>query len=98
MLETLEKRADLVLVDAPPLLPVGDARTLSAIVHALVVVTNLEFANRPMLEELRRVLDVCPTRVLGFVATGVDDARDDRYGGFYEPRAGRHPRASERAA
>jgi polysaccharide biosynthesis transport protein len=98
VLEALEQRADLVLVDAPPLLPVGDARTLSATVHALVVVTNLEFANRPMLEELRRVLDACPTRVLGFVATGVDETQDDHYGGFYEHRTGRSPRAKERAA
>jgi capsular exopolysaccharide synthesis family protein len=98
VLEALEQRADLVLVDAPPLLPVGDARTLSATVHALVVVTNLEFANRPMLEELTRVLDACPTRVLGFVATGVDETQDDHYGGFYEHRTGRYPRAKERAA
>jgi Mrp family chromosome partitioning ATPase len=98
VLEALEQRVDLVLVDAPPLLPVGDARTLSATVHALVVVTNLEFANRPMLEELRRVLDACPTRVLGFVATGVDETQDDHYGGFYERRTGRYPRARERAA
>jgi polysaccharide biosynthesis transport protein len=98
VLQALEQRVDLVLVDAPPLLPVGDARTLSATVHALVVVTNLEFANRPMLEELRRVLDACPTRVLGFVATGVDETQDDHYGGFYEHRTGRYPRAKERAA
>jgi Mrp family chromosome partitioning ATPase len=98
VLEALEERADLVLVDAPPLLPVGDARTLSATVHALVLATNLEFANRPMLEELRRVLDACPTRVLGFVATGVDETQDDHYGGFYEHRTGRYPRAKERAA
>jgi polysaccharide biosynthesis transport protein len=98
VLQALEQRVDLVLVDAPPLLPVGDARTLSATVHALVLVTNLEFANRPMLEELRRVLDACPTRVLGFVATGVDEAQDDHYGGFYEHRTGRYPRARERAA
>jgi polysaccharide biosynthesis transport protein len=98
VLEALEQRVDLVLVDAPPLLPVGDARTLSATVHALVLVTNLEFANRPMLQELRRVLDACPTRVLGFVSTGVDEAQDDHYGGFYEHRTGRYPRAKERAA
>jgi polysaccharide biosynthesis transport protein len=98
VLEALEQRVDLVLVDAPPLLPVGDARTLSATVHALLVVTNLEFANRPMLEELRRVLDACPTRVLGFVATGVDETQDDHYGGFYEHRGGRYTRTKERAA
>jgi Mrp family chromosome partitioning ATPase len=98
VLEALEQRADLLLVDAPPLLPVGDARTLSATVHALLVVTNLEFANRPMLEELRRVLDACPTRVLGFVATGVDETQDDHYGGFYDHRTGRYPGAKERAA
>jgi len=66
----LRKRADLVLVSAPPLLPVVDARTLSTISDALVVVTNLDNVGRPALQELSRVLASCPARVLGFVGTG----------------------------
>ena len=41
LLETLTERYDLVLVDAPPLLRVGDALTLAANVSALLVVTRL---------------------------------------------------------
>lgn len=76
----LRKRADLVLVTAPPLLPFVDARTLSTIADALVVVTNLDVDGRPALQELSRVLASCPTRVLGFVGTGDStDQHDDHF-------------------
>jgi succinoglycan biosynthesis transport protein ExoP len=81
LIEQLRKRADLVLVSAPPLLPFVDARTLSTISDALVVVTNLDVVGRPALQELARVLASCPTRVLGFVRTGDStDQHEPRYG------------------
>jgi succinoglycan biosynthesis transport protein ExoP len=89
VIANLRRRADLVLVDAPPLLPVGDARILSRLVDALVVVVNLELVRRPTLTELRRILDACPTRALGFVATGVDALGRDVYSGYYERRSDR---------
>jgi capsular exopolysaccharide synthesis family protein len=98
VIDDLRGRADLVFVDAPPLLPVGDARILSGVVDALLVVTNLALINRPMLDELRTVLDVCPTRVLGFIATGMKESEEDRYGGYYERRAPHAGRVEERAA
>jgi tyrosine-protein kinase len=80
----LRKRADIVLVNAPPLLPVVDARTLSTISDALIVVTNLDVVGRPALQELSRVLASCPTRVLGFVGTG--DATDQHEHGYASER------------
>jgi Mrp family chromosome partitioning ATPase len=67
---TARKRADLVIVNAPALLPYVDTRTLSALSDALIVVANLDVVGRPALQELSRALVTCPTRVLGFVGTG----------------------------
>ena len=85
----LRERADLVLIDAPPLLHVGDGLALSANVDALLVVTRLNVLRRPVLSELERVLDVCPAPALGYVAAGVDADEEYRaYGGYYYRSAG----------
>ena len=71
MLDALRQRADVVLVDSTPLLA-GDAMATSAAVDALVVVVNMDTVRRPVLRELRRVLDSIPTRKIGFVLAGAD--------------------------
>jgi succinoglycan biosynthesis transport protein ExoP len=70
ILETLQYRYDLVLIDAPPVLHVGDALTLATKVSALLIVTRLPGLRRGILSELSRVLETCPTRKLGFVVSG----------------------------
>jgi tyrosine-protein kinase len=70
ILDDLRERADLVLVDAPPLLQVGDAINLAARVDALFLVARLRTMRRPILKELARVLESCPAAKLGFVLTG----------------------------
>jgi non-specific protein-tyrosine kinase len=70
ILRDLRERADLVLVDAPPLLQVGDAINLAVRVDALFLVTRLRTMRRPVLKELARVLESCPAAKLGFVLTG----------------------------
>jgi succinoglycan biosynthesis transport protein ExoP len=72
VLERLESQADIVLVDSPPLLRVGDAMALTSHVDALLLVANLGAIRPPMLEELRRLLADCPVPKLGFVLTGAD--------------------------
>lgn len=89
ILEELRERADLVLVDAPPLLQVGDAVTLTARVDALFVVTRLKTLRRPVLKELARVLEACPGEKLGFVLTGAKFEEGYGYAGYrYEHRGG----------
>jgi Mrp family chromosome partitioning ATPase len=84
--KALAKRADVVLIDAPPLLHVGDALALSARVDAIVLVSRLSIVRRPMLSEVRRLLEASPAPALGFVLTGADleDAYD--YAGYYPYR------------
>lgn len=73
--------AQVVVVDAPPILSVGDALTLSSRVDGILVVTRLTSLRTPMLRELRRALDVSPAEKLGFAIAGAD--ADDAYGGGY---------------
>ena len=89
--EQLRPLADVILVDAPPLLRVGDAITLSGKVDGMLVVVNLATTRRPAVNELRRVLDASPAEKLGFVLTGsdVEDGYGYGYGysyGYGEPR------------
>jgi Mrp family chromosome partitioning ATPase len=101
ILERLREDVDLVLIDAPPLLHVGDAMTLSARVDALVVVTRLNVLRRPMLAEVRRVLHASPAARLGFVLTGAQLEDAYGYGGYsayYGSRSSAEERPRERLA
>jgi Mrp family chromosome partitioning ATPase len=88
ILEQLRDRADIVLVDAPPLFHVGDGLVLSAKVDGVVVVTRMEFVRRPMLAEMHRLLETMPTVKLGFVVTGAEaeESYGNGYGGYYYHR------------
>lgn len=84
LLDELRERFETVVIDAPPLLHVGDALVLSAKADGLVLVTRIETVRRPMLGELHRMLEPLPTLKLGFVVTGAQ--LEDGYGygyGYY---------------
>ena len=87
LLEQLRSRADLVLVDSPPVLAVGDARMLSRQIDALLVVSRVETIPRPALLQLRRVLDTTSAPTLGVVLTGSGMAASYGYGpyGYKQP-------------
>lgn len=80
LLETLKQRADVVLVDSAPLLSVGDSIALMSQLDAVLVVSRLTKNRRPVIEELKRVLDSSPVRVLGVAVTDVSGA--DGYGQY----------------
>ena len=85
ILDELTDRADLVVVDAPPALNVGDVLTLSARVDAILVVTRMNVVRRAMLNEVGRVLASAPAAKLGFVITGAgaDRGYGDEFGYGY---------------
>jgi Mrp family chromosome partitioning ATPase/capsular polysaccharide biosynthesis protein len=72
----LRERVDLVLLDVPPLLAVGDGLTISGLADALVVVIRSENARRKITAELGAVLARMRVEGLGFVlcGAGADDA------------------------
>jgi succinoglycan biosynthesis transport protein ExoP len=82
--ESLRDRADLLLIDAAPLLPVGDAIALSAYVDALILVVRLNALPSSALDHLRRILSSSPAAKLGFVLTGAERGEEymqsHRYG------------------
>jgi polysaccharide biosynthesis transport protein len=79
LLTWLRQRADLVVLDAPPMLASGDAIALGAQAEALIVVVRRNEVRRQTLDELRRVLDASPAAKLGVVVTGVDEAPPQRH-------------------
>jgi non-specific protein-tyrosine kinase len=90
MLDALRQRADVVLIDSTPLLA-GDAMATSASVDAIVLVLNADVIRRPVLRELRRILDSIPTRKIGFVAAGaqLDSSYSDHLMGYGSPTRSR---------
>src|SRR6185312_14344665 len=81
ILTALRNRYDIVVLDSPPLLRVGDAMTLSARADGLIVLTRLTTARRPMLRELGRIVESAPTTKIGYVVTGARN--EGAYSGGY---------------
>jgi succinoglycan biosynthesis transport protein ExoP len=93
IIKRVRGRADVVLVDAPPILR-GPAIALSAHVDAVVVVVRLTALRASALQEMGWMLDAASTTKLGFIVTGADKS-DDHYG--QQPRfATRGPRPEAR--
>lgn len=83
IVQDLRERADFVIVDAPPLLHVGDAMALSSKVDGIILVTRLKVLRRGTLKELHRLLANVPAQPLGFVVTGAEVEKGYGYGYGY---------------
>jgi capsular exopolysaccharide synthesis family protein len=75
--DTLRDHVDLVLIDTPPLLPVGDTIALSARIDALLLASRLKMLSSGAVERTRRILEVTPAAKLGFILT--DTAAAETY-------------------
>jgi succinoglycan biosynthesis transport protein ExoP len=84
ILAALGKQFDYVLIDAPPLLAVGDALALSASADAMFVIVRLNLVHRGMLKELARLLEGCPAEKLGYVLAGAEFGEGYGYQYAYE--------------
>jgi succinoglycan biosynthesis transport protein ExoP len=67
IIETLAAEADIVLVDSPAMLAVGDTAALASLVDGLVYLVDMHQATRPMLEQAADQLMRLPCRSLGVV-------------------------------
>jgi capsular exopolysaccharide synthesis family protein len=84
LLEALAARAEIVIIDSAPLLPVSDSVVLGGKVEGVVVIVRSEVVTRPVLNELHRTLSDMPAPKLGFVLTGAEhDAGGYGYGYGY---------------
>jgi len=99
IVDELAEMFDLVIIDTPPVLRVGDAMTLSTSVDGILVVTKLNVIRRQMLSELRQALAAAPAAKLGFIVTGSRDLAGYGYGygyGYGEPYG--HGQSTRRGA
>jgi len=78
-LAELRERADLLIVDTPPVLQVAEALTLSSQLDSMLVIVNMTNSRRGQLNELRRQLDRSPIKKLGFIAIGSAAGRPTQY-------------------
>ena len=67
IINQLEEETDLVIVDSPAMLAVGDTAALAAKVDGMVYLVDMKLMRRPMLEEAARRLGQVPCRKLGLV-------------------------------
>lgn len=75
LLDTLSARYDVVLIDAPPLLPVTDPAVLAKIAGGTVVVVGADIIHKPQLREALGTLQAVDAPVLGLVLNKIS-ARD----------------------
>lgn len=84
LLARLRERCDVLIIDTPPLLQVGDALGLTAHADAIIVVARLGVVRRQMVNEVRRRLEASPILPLGLVITDAKvDERSAGYGYYY---------------
>jgi Mrp family chromosome partitioning ATPase len=82
VIAALRERVDLVLLDVPPLLAVGDGLTISGLADALVVVIRSENARRKITAELAAVLSRMRIEELGYVLCGAGGGDAPSYYGY----------------
>ena len=70
IISQLRQRVDMVFIDAPPLLNVGDALAVSESLDALLVVARIDKLRRNVVRKLGDVLAAAPVPKLGLIATG----------------------------
>lgn len=67
IIEELEQEADLVLIDTPAMLAVGDASVIAAVVDGLVFLVDMHVVTKPQLMTAADQLMRLPTKMLGVV-------------------------------
>jgi polysaccharide biosynthesis transport protein len=84
ILETLTKRYDMVLVDAPPLLSVADARIIAPLTDALILVLRSGVTNREAALEAYQRIQEDGLTLLGTVLTDYDLGADRKRQYYYD--------------
>lgn len=87
LLASARESFDLVIVDAPPVLPVPDALTIGRWVDGAVLAIRFDNSRYPLVERANRRLAAVGVPVIGAVLNGVRGP-DAAYYGSYHPSSG----------
>jgi Mrp family chromosome partitioning ATPase len=84
VLDEIQNKYDVVIVDSPPLLAVSDALPLASLVDGTVLVMRLDSSTTDSAARLMGLLDRVPdASVLGVVANDAKASGDQYYGRYY---------------
>ena len=98
ILETLTKRYDMVMVDAPPILSVADTRIVAPLTDALILVLRSGVTQREGAMEAYQLIQEDGVALLGTVLTDYDLSSDRRRQYYYDygrPQAEHEPGTRE---
>lgn len=84
LIDRLERTFDIIIVDAPPLLPVTDAAVLSQHVGGVVVVVGSQKTRRTDLEKSLSSLNLVGSNVLGLILNRLPVKGPDAYAYGYQ--------------
>ncbi|HTX70908.1 MAG TPA: Wzz/FepE/Etk N-terminal domain-containing protein [Thermoleophilia bacterium] len=83
IIASLSQGSDIVLVDAPAMLPVGDTAAIARAVDGIVYVVNPDRVRRPVLQQARAQLRHLPCALLGIIEIA-DRRGQGQYSGYYD--------------
>lgn len=89
LVEELRQQYDMVIIDAPPLLPVADASVLSTLSDGILIVLKHGQTTRDQLGEAIARLNQVNARVFGVVVNMVPRRSSNNYYYYYEETEGR---------
>jgi capsular exopolysaccharide synthesis family protein len=81
-LEQVSKAYELVVLDCPPLLPVGDTLSIVPRVEGVILCVRLGQTTRAQAVSARTALSRLPERPIGLVITGLEQGAEDDYSGY----------------
>jgi capsular exopolysaccharide synthesis family protein len=84
-LEQVSKAYDLVVLDCPPLLPVGDTLSIVPRVDGVMLCVRIGQTTRDQAVAARTALSRLPERPIGLVITGLERGSEDDYTGYETP-------------
>lgn len=96
VLETAGERADIVLIDAPPVLAVADCLPLCRQVDGVVLVTRFGVTQRRSLVRAKEQLEKVGARIVGVVVNGLSPRETRRYYAEYDHYVGRSRKKADR--
>jgi capsular exopolysaccharide synthesis family protein len=99
LLSALAEEADIVIIDAPPLIPVADPVQLASACRGVILVTRLGTTTEQAISKAIRAVERTGVPVLGLVPNGASGVVDRAYGyGDYYYRSSQSAAPDEAAA
>lgn len=95
LLRAAESEYDVVIVDAPPVLPVADALVLAVLVEAVVLVAKVGETTRDRLRRSKDAILKVKANLVGVVPNGVVQSEDSAYAYAYRYRSKKNPDSLE---